>query len=170
MLAQEELKQIGAIAKESGIPIKTIRYYEELGLLESSGRTEGGFRLFTTDVLNRLSFIKRSQGLGLSLSEIKEFLSIHDQGELPCDHVKIKLQDKIAEVDRQIQQLLTLKSDLESLLVGEQIISENSEIICPIIEVDKAQESTQQNIIPSSRRSSSKWTKPNVKTIQTLKS
>ncbi|BBC26714.1 transcriptional regulator, MerR family (plasmid) [Pseudanabaena sp. ABRG5-3] len=168
MLAQEELKQIGVIAKESGIPIKTIRYYEELGLLESSGRTEGGFRLFTKDVLNRLSFIKRSQSLGLSLSEIKEFLSIHDQGELPCDHVKVKLQDKIAEVNRQIQQLLTLKSDLESLLVGEQIISKNSEIICPIIEVDKVEESTQQNIIPSSRRSSSKWSKNNVKTIQTL--
>lgn len=56
MSDQEERKQIGVIAKESGIPIKTIRYYEELGLLESSGRTEGGFRLFTTDVFNRLSF------------------------------------------------------------------------------------------------------------------
>ena len=135
MLAQKELKQIGAIAKESGIPIKTIRYYEEIGLLESSGRTEGGFRLFAADVLNRLSFIKRSQGLGLSLSEIKEILSIHDQGELPCDHVKIKLQDKIAEIDHQIQQLLTLRSDLERLLGGESIASNNDEAICPIIDL-----------------------------------
>jgi DNA-binding transcriptional MerR regulator len=142
MQAQEELKQIGAIAKESGIPIKTIRYYEELGLLESSGRTEGGFRLFTTNVINRLSFIKRSQGLGLSLSEIKEFLLIHDQGELPCVHVKVKLQDKIAEVNRQIQQLLTLRSDLEALLVGEPLISENAEIICPIIERAEVKEFT----------------------------
>ena len=154
MLAQKELKQIGAIAKESGIPIKTIRYYEELGLLESSGRTEGGFRLFSADIINRLSFIKRSQGLGLSLSEIKEFLSIHDQGELPCTHVKVKLQDKIAEVDRQVQQLLTLRSDLEALLVGEPLISENAETICPIIELAEVKESILHDGMPSKKKDS----------------
>jgi MerR family copper efflux transcriptional regulator len=152
MQAQEELKQIGAIAKESGIPIKTIRYYEELGLLESSGRTEGGFRLFANNVINRLSFIKRSQSLGLSLSEIKEFLSIHDQGELPCVHVKVKLQDKIAEVDRQIQQLLTLRSDLEALLVGEPLVSENAETICPIIELAEVKESAGHNGMASLKK------------------
>lgn len=148
MLAQEELQQIGAIAKESGIPIKTIRYYEEIGLLKSSGRTEGGFRLFAADVLNRISFIKRSQSLGLSLSEIKEFLSIHDRGQLPCDRVKIKLQDKIAEVDRQIHQLQTLRFDLEALLIGEPLISEDVEIICPIIEITTGKEVTRHNGMP----------------------
>ncbi|NMF60048.1 heavy metal-responsive transcriptional regulator [Pseudanabaena yagii] len=152
MQAQEELKQIGTIAKESGIPIKTIRYYEELGLLESSGRTEGGFRLFANNVINRLSFIKRSQSLGLSLSEIKEFLSIHDQGELPCVHVKVKLQDKIAEVDHQIQQLLTLRSDLEALLVGEPLVSENAETICPIIELAEVKELAGHNGMPSLKK------------------
>ena len=68
MLVQEEQKLIGSVAKESGVPIKTIRYYEELGLLKASGRTEGKFRLFTSDVLTRLSFIKRAQSLGLTLS------------------------------------------------------------------------------------------------------
>ncbi len=80
MLAQAEAKQIGVVAKESGVPIKTIRYYEELGLLKASGRTEGGFRLFNTDVLARLHFIKRAQSLGLTLAEIKEFLNVHDEG------------------------------------------------------------------------------------------
>ena len=47
MLLQEKTKQIGTVAKETGVPIKTIRYYEELGLLKASGRTEGGFRLFS---------------------------------------------------------------------------------------------------------------------------
>ena len=70
MLVKEAPKQIGLIAKESGVPIKTIRYYEELGLLKASSRTEGGFRLFDPDVFARLHFIKRAQSLGLSLLEI----------------------------------------------------------------------------------------------------
>ncbi|MBF2004539.1 heavy metal-responsive transcriptional regulator [Chlorogloeopsis fritschii PCC 9212] len=135
MLVQDEQKLIGLVAKESGVPIKTIRYYEELGLLKASGRTEGGFRLFHSDVLARLNFIKRAQSLGLSLSEIKEFLNVHDEGELPCDHIKIKLQEKLVDIDRQIQQLLILKQELEGLLSGWESIPENPEqTICPIIE------------------------------------
>ena len=135
MLVQEQTKLIGSVAKESGVPIKTIRYYEELGLLKTSGRTEGGFRIFSSDVLARLNFIKRSQRLGLSLAEIKDFLDIHDRGELPCEHVKIKLEDKISEIEQQIQQLQILKLELQGLLSGWETIPENPEqMICPIIE------------------------------------
>ncbi|BAY19806.1 transcriptional regulator (plasmid) [Anabaenopsis circularis NIES-21] len=134
MLVQEKSKQIGVVAKESGVPIKTIRYYEELGLLKSSGRTEGGFRLFKTDVLARLHFIKRAQSLGLTLAEIKEFLNVHDEGELPCEHIKIKLEDKVQAIDDQIQQLLILRQDLSGMLSGWKIQSETYyPTICPII-------------------------------------
>lgn len=134
MLVQEKSKQIGVVAKESGVPIKTIRYYEELGLLKSSGRTEGGFRLFNTDVLARLHFIKRAQSLGLALAEIKEFLNVHDEGELPCEHIKIKLEDKVQAIDDQIQQLLILRQDLSGMLSGWEIQSEiYHPTICPII-------------------------------------
>ncbi|HAA33354.1 MAG TPA: heavy metal-responsive transcriptional regulator [Cyanobacteria bacterium UBA8553] len=137
MLAQETLKQIGSVAKESGVPIKTIRYYEELGLLKTSGRTEGGFRLFNSDVFVRLHFIKRAQSLGLSLLEIKEFIDVHEHGELPCDRIQIKLKDKLAAIERQIEQLLILKLELEGLLSGWETRPENPEdTICPIIERD----------------------------------
>ena len=135
MLVQEQTKLIGSVAKESGVPIKTIRYYEELGLLKTSGRTEGGFRIFSPDVSARLNFIKRAQRLGLSLAEIKDFLDIHDQGELPCEQVKIKLEDKISEIEQQIQQLQILKLELQGLLSTEETIPEtSSNTICPIIE------------------------------------
>jgi DNA-binding transcriptional MerR regulator len=135
MLVQEEPKLIGNVAKSSGVPIKTIRYYEELGLLKSSARTEGGFRLFNSDVLERLHFIKRAQSLGLTLSEIKDFLNVHDGGELPCVHIKAKLQDKITAIDEQIQQLLILRQELSGLVSGWETIPENPEqTICPIIE------------------------------------
>jgi DNA-binding transcriptional MerR regulator len=135
MLVQEQIKLIGSVAKESGVPIKTIRYYEELGLLKTSGRTEGGFRIFSSDVLVRLNFIKRAQRLGLSLAEIKDFLDIHDRGELPCDRVQIELEDKISQIEQQIQQLQILKLELKGLLSGWETIPENpDQTICPVIE------------------------------------
>ncbi|MBD1911327.1 MULTISPECIES: MerR family DNA-binding protein [unclassified Leptolyngbya] len=135
MLVQEELKRIGAVAKESGLPIKTIRYYDELGLLKTYGRTEGNYRLFNSDVFGRLRFIKRAQNLGLTLLEIKEFLEVHDQGDLPCDHIKVKLTDKLDEIEQQLQQLQILKQELKGLLSGwEGVPNHIDETICPILE------------------------------------
>lgn len=135
MLVQEELKRIGSVAKESGLPIKTIRYYDELGLLKTFGRTDGNYRLFSSEVFGRLRFIKRAQSLGLSLLEIKEFLGVHDQGELPCAQIKVKLEDKLEDIEQQIQQLQILKQELSGLLSGwETIPTHPEETICPIIE------------------------------------
>lgn len=134
MLTLEKPQLIGAIAKASSIPIKTIRYYDELGLLKTCGRTEGGYRLFNSDVFARLNFIKRAQRLGLNLSEIKEFLDVHDQGDLPCEHIKVKLEDKLEAIKQQIQQLQILKQELVGLLSGWKTIPEHpEETICPII-------------------------------------
>jgi len=136
MLASEpKLLLIGKLEAQSGVPIKTIRYYEELGLIESSGRTEGGFRLFSPDIVSRLSFIKRSQSLGFSLQEIGEILRIHDHGELPCDEVRQKIQAKVSEINYRIQQLKELKSELLSLVAETKPLPNQEEgMICPIIQ------------------------------------
>ncbi len=136
MLTQDQpLLFIGQVADQSGVPIKTIRYYEELGLLHSSGRTEGGFRQFSPQVLARLAFIKRSQSLGLRLQEIDQILEVYDHGELPCGEVKNKLEHKLLDVDRQIQQLQILQAELNGLLSGwESFPVAKNGTICPIIE------------------------------------
>lgn len=135
MLTQTQPKLlIGFVAKQTGVPIKTIRYYEEIGLLKSSSRTEGGFRVFDPDVFNRLGFIKRSQHLGLSLAEIGDILAVHDQGNLPCDHVKAKLQEKLIEIDQQMQQLALLKQELQDMLARNQAAADSDAAICPVIE------------------------------------
>lgn len=135
MATAQIVQKIGAIAKASGVPIKTIRYYEELGLLQSVERTEAGYRLFGSDVLSRLQFIKRAQRLGLSLADIKIFLDVHDQGRLPCDQVRTKLQAKIVDIDRQMEQLHILKQELQGLL-AESASSpvRDRATICPIIQ------------------------------------
>ncbi|SRR5579883_2986 len=115
------LLKIGEIAHRSGLPVKTIRYYEEIGLLAPTvARSETGYRLFDDRVLNRLAFIKRAQSLGLSLNEIKAILSVHDNGELPCCEVKQHLQDKVTLIRQQIHDLETLQSELQGILSGWQ--------------------------------------------------
>jgi DNA-binding transcriptional MerR regulator len=116
---------IGQIAVQSGLPIKTIRYYDDLGLLKSLGRTKGGFRQFSPEVFNRLAFIKRAQNLGLCLQEIGEFLQEYDKTGFPCPEIKQKLKEQIQAIDRQIEQLLSLKTDLANLLSGRNFFINN---------------------------------------------
>jgi MerR family transcriptional regulator, copper efflux regulator len=131
----KKLLLIGQVTDLSGIPIRTIRYYESLGLINSSQRTEGGFRQFSMDVLTRLAFIKRAQNLGLSLEEIGNILQVYDQGQTPCGEIKEKLEDKVLQIDHQIDQLLTLRSEIKGLLSGWKNINDHHEkTICPIIQ------------------------------------
>ena len=136
MLTQnKELFLIGQVTNLSGIPIRTIRYYESLGLVASSGRTEGGFRQFSIDVLTRLAFIKRAQSLGLSLEEIGDILQVYDQGQPPCGDIKEKLAEKLSQIDRQIAQLLTLRSEIGELLAEwTEQPGKQEDTICPIIQ------------------------------------
>jgi len=136
MLTQEKkLLLIGQVAALCGLPIKTIRYYADLGLLKTLDRTEGGYRQFSSEVLTRLAFIKRSQSLGISLQEIGEILKVYEQGELPCDDIKQKLSQKLLQIDRQIEQMTTLRAELNGLLLGwENFPAKREGTICPILQ------------------------------------
>lgn len=117
----QSLLRIGEVAKQSGLSIKTVRYYEEINLLAPTvERSESGYRLFHPQVLNRLAFIKRAQSLGLSLSEIADILFTHDQGQLPCGEVKQHLETKLATIAQQIATLEMLQTELEGVLSGWQ--------------------------------------------------
>jgi MerR family transcriptional regulator, copper efflux regulator len=131
----QTLLQIGQVAANSGVPIKTIRYYEELGLLKPLGRTESKFRLFQPDAIARLRFIKRLQKLGLSLQEIAEILQVYDRGLLPCDEIKQKLEQQMLDIDRRIQELQTLRSEIGNLL-GDWAPAEETRSgeICPVLQ------------------------------------
>ena len=135
---QSQLLKIGQIAAKSGLSVKTIRYYEEIGLLATTvERAESGYRLFKPSVFNRLAFVKRAQSLGLSLAEISQILNIHDDGELPCGEVKHCLQTKLDAINAQIEALETLRDELQGVLSGwqEQPSPERiSKTICPNIQ------------------------------------
>ena len=130
--------KIGQVAEKSGLPVKTIRYYEEIGLLAPNvQRSDSGYRLFDAKVLNRLAFIKRAQSLGLSLHEIDTILSVHDDGQLPCGTVRTQLQAKLTDIQAQIEALETLRDELQGVLSAWQEKPSSDRIektICPNIQ------------------------------------
>ncbi len=130
--------KIGQVAAVSGLPIKTIRYYEDIGLLKPSvERSKSGYRLFEESVLGRLGFIKRAKSLGLSLREISEILVIRDQGKLPCREVKQKLTSKVQEITSQIEAWENLKAELQEILQHWQeqpSTNQARETVCPNIQ------------------------------------
>lgn len=132
------LLKIGEVAAESGLPVKTVRYYEETGLLVPLvERSETGYRLFQPQVLNRLAFIRRSQALGLTLQEIQQILAVHDQGQLPCGEVRQHLELKLEAIEQQIQSLETLRTELRGILSGWQDQPSSGRLaqtICPNIQ------------------------------------
>ena len=96
---------IGILAKQAGVPIKTIRYYEDVGLLPKATRTTAGYRLYSLDAVDRLQFIKKAQSFGLRLEDIKEILDLADRGRCPCGHVQRLLKLRLQELNRKIADL-----------------------------------------------------------------
>jgi MerR family transcriptional regulator, copper efflux regulator len=73
-----DMHQIGAVAERVGLSLRTVRYYEEMGLIRPVARTNGGFRLYTDDNIERLLTIKQMKPLGFSLDEMRELLEARD--------------------------------------------------------------------------------------------
>lgn len=103
---------IQELAKLSGVPAKTIRYYESIGLMPDPQRAENNYRQYTPEVAERLRFIVTARTLGFNLTDIGEFLSARDEGTLPCKRVLDSFDQRISDIDRRIADLLELRDTL----------------------------------------------------------
>lgn len=127
---------IGEVARRSGVAAKTLRYYEDIGLLDPPTRTPSGYRAFDQGVLTRLTFIRSAQSLGLSLGEIRGIIALRDDGQAPCGHVLDLLRARSAEIDRTIGELRRLQGDLKALVERAQDLDPadcDPERICHLI-------------------------------------
>jgi DNA-binding transcriptional MerR regulator len=79
--------KIGQLAELTGVSRDTLRYYENRRLLRQPNRTESGYRIYGSDAVSRVRFIKRARGLGFTLDEIRVIVEISDGGRPPCHHV-----------------------------------------------------------------------------------
>ncbi|RMF04486.1 MAG: heavy metal-responsive transcriptional regulator [Chloroflexi bacterium] len=107
--------KIGQLAQASGVPAKTIRFYEEAHLLPPAARAENGYRLYAAEDVERLRFIRSARGLDFSLDDLREVLALRDHGEPPCRAVVNLLQEKSAEIEARIEQLRRLQQELAQL-------------------------------------------------------
>ena len=123
--------RIGEVAKKLKVNPKTLRYWEEIGLLPPPKRDSSGYRVYTEEHIKLCEFILKAKSVGFKLEEIKEILSLIYSGSAPCKCVEEKIKKKIEEIDKLIEELKFRKSILERLLKEEKKSSAN---FCPIIE------------------------------------
>ncbi|MBU4264141.1 MAG: heavy metal-responsive transcriptional regulator [Proteobacteria bacterium] len=106
---------IGKLAREAGLGIETVRFYERQGLIAPPPRTDSNYRLFPQDEVARLRFIKRAKALGFTLNEIKELLALRHDPQTTRADIKQRTLVKIEDVDRKISDLTRIKKALEHL-------------------------------------------------------
>ena len=108
--------QIGTVAKKIGLSVDAIRFYERNALLPQPPRTQGGFRQYGETDVETLAFIRRVQGLGFKLSEIRGLLSLRGTRLQPCAPVRRRLEEKLADVQRKLADLQKLEHELRLAL------------------------------------------------------
>ncbi|MEK1890145.1 MAG: Cu(I)-responsive transcriptional regulator [Phyllobacterium sp.] len=121
---------IGTASDKSGLPPKTIRYYEDIGLLKPE-RAENGYRDYSMSDVHKLRFLQRSRGLGFSVEECRQLLALYVDKERASADVKSIAQSKLLEIDQKILELRELQHTLQHLVAhchGDQRPD------CPILE------------------------------------
>ena len=107
--------RIGELADRVGVNPKTVRDYEDVGVLPPADRLASGYRDYTDDDVERLRFVRTAQRLGLSLSEISEVLTLRERGERPCEYVLEVLDRQLADLDRRLAEMAALRQELVDL-------------------------------------------------------
>ncbi|MCX8231963.1 MAG: Cu(I)-responsive transcriptional regulator [Alphaproteobacteria bacterium] len=106
---------IGEVAAETGVTAKSIRYYESINLIPAAERTEAGYRQYGDRDVQILHFIKRSRGLGFSVAEVAELLSLYQDRSRASGEVKGIVEARLSEIDQKISELESIRATLRTL-------------------------------------------------------
>ncbi len=107
--------KIGELARSTGATVKTIRFYEDAGLIRAAPRTESGYRIYEKDDVERLEFIRSAKCLGMSLDEIRGVLQLHDLNEPTCVHVRALLDEKVTRIELALKEVRDFRTELVAL-------------------------------------------------------
>jgi Cu(I)-responsive transcriptional regulator len=123
---------IGTLSRKTGTKVQTIRYYEQIGLMNEAGRTSGGQRRYYEKDLDRLAFIRHSRQLGFSLDSIRELLDLSDNPAQSCAEADSIARRQLRQVEQRIKRLQALKKELKRMVAecdGESVAE------CKVLEV-----------------------------------
>jgi len=122
---------IGALSKHTGTNIETIRYYERVALLPAPARSPGGYRLYMTEHLKRLNFIRRARALGFSIGEVRTLLRLADERKRPCAEVRVVANAHLKDVRAKIADLRRMERVLQKTVAG---CATGRRTHCPVID------------------------------------
>lgn len=108
--------KIGQLADQTGLSTKTIRYYEQIGVLPEPERMANGYRSYPETAMDRIRFIRDAQAAGLSLDEIQWILELRDEGESTCSHTTSLLEMHLADVETQLRELERTRDRLAQMV------------------------------------------------------
>jgi Hg(II)-responsive transcriptional regulator len=122
----------GDLAKRCGVNFETVRYYEQEGLIPKPPRTASNYRVYDEDAVRRVRLIKRAQGLGFTLTEIKGLLSLRASPRARCADVQKRAEARIRKIDEKIQALRAIRRALSKLV--SECTGRGKLSLCPILE------------------------------------
>ena len=126
--------KIGEVARQSGVGVEALRFYERSGLLPRPSRTAAGYRLYDEAVIERLAFIKQAQALGFSLDEIRRIIHDAEAGQSPCDDVREIVRRRLEELDERLRELRRYRKELAETLAAWDRVGRAPGHICGLIE------------------------------------
>lgn len=124
--------KVGEVAKQAGVNLQTVHYYERRGLLPRPPRTDSNYRAYPQDAVKRVRFIKRAQELGFSLNEIKELLSLRATPRTRSADVRKRAEAKALDIDTKIRTLRAMRRGLSKML--NECSGKGPATQCPILE------------------------------------
>ena len=101
--------KIGEIARQAGVTVDTVRFYERVGVLPAPARTESGYRDYVPETVQRIRLTRELQGIGFTLSDAVDALAAHDAGGATCESERWRLQAVLDRVDAQLAELSALR-------------------------------------------------------------
>lgn len=105
---------IGEAASQSGLPVKTVRYYDDIKLIIPA-RSDSGYREFNSLDVHRLRFVARARGLGFSIEDCRHLLSLYDDSDRASSDVKAIVRQKLREIDFKVEELQSIRKTLQHL-------------------------------------------------------
>lgn len=126
------LLSIGQVAKETGVTVETVRFYEKQGLIDEPSRSESGYRQYPQGTTKRVHFIQHAKEVGFTLKEVAELLALRREPGTSCSDIKIRTTQKIESVDQKIRDLQIIREALSRMILkcsgGDDLST------CPILE------------------------------------